>query len=84
MLRRASSSISGLNVEQYYRRSRILHNHQAVKGCGTLCTFDRQIGFDEERCSIFMQPVDGNGPAWRQRHALCADRFALYPPSLGR
>src|SRR5262249_56369634 len=59
------------------RRSRILRDHQAVEGRGGLAALDRQIGFDEERGAVFVPPVDGNGAAWRQRHALRADRLAI-------
>src|SRR5262249_23622221 len=59
------------------RRSRILRDHQALEGRGGLTALDRQIGFDEERRAVLVHPVDGNGAAWRQRHALRADGLAL-------
>jgi hypothetical protein len=59
------------------RRSRILRNHQASERRNRLCALNRQIGFDEERRPVIMQPVDGNGPARRQRHTLRPDRFTL-------
>src|SRR5262249_51202043 len=59
------------------RRSRILRNHEATEGRDRLHILGRQIGLYEERRPVCVQLVDGNGPARRQRHPLCANRFAL-------
>jgi hypothetical protein len=59
------------------RRSRILRNHEASEGGNRLFALDRQISFDEERHPVIMLRVNGNGPAWRQRHTLRPDRFIL-------
>jgi hypothetical protein len=59
------------------RGSRILRNHQALEGRSMFCALDRQIGLDEERGPVVMQPVNGDGSTRCQRHTLCANRLAL-------
>jgi hypothetical protein len=59
------------------RETCILRDHEAAERRNMLCRLDRQISFDEEWRPIFMQPIDGNGSTWRQRHTLRPGRFTL-------
>ena len=59
------------------RRARVCAITSRLNDERTLHARDRQIGFDKERCPVIMLPVDRNGPARRQWHALPADGLAL-------
>ena len=63
----ASGIIAGPPVQigprrPHDRRPGILRDHQAGKAGNRFCAIKRQVGLDEERRPIFMQPVNGNGP----------------------
>src|SRR4051812_20976377 len=78
----AAGVVAGAEIETGARRTDdgragILRDRQAADRRRRLRILDRQVALDEERRSVFVHAVDGDGAPRRQRHALRADRLAV-------